>query len=71
VKRLGGKTWARLHMLVYVSAILGVAHYFMLVKSDWRQPLTFAFLLAVLLGFRLFAKYYSTPAHQPLFSKTD
>ena len=71
VKRLGGKTWARLHRLVYISAILGVTHYFMLVKSDWRQPLTFAFILAVLLGFRLFAKYYSVPAHQPLFTKTD
>src|SRR6185369_1739966 len=71
IKRLGGKTWAWLHRLVYVSAILGVAHFFMLVKSDWRQPLTFAFVLAVLLGFRLFAKYYSVPAQQPLFTKTD
>jgi len=71
IKRLGGKTWAWLHRLVYVSAILGVAHFFMLVKSDWRQPLTFAFILAVLLGFRLFAKYYSVPAQQPLFTKTD
>ena len=71
IKRLGGKTWAWLHRLVYVSAILGVAHFFMLVKSDWRQPLTFAFILAVSLGFRLFAKYYSVPAQQPLFTKTD
>ena len=71
IKRLGGKTWAWLHRLAYVSAILGVAHFFMLVKSDWRQPLTFAFILAVLLGFRLFAKYYSVPAQQPLFTKTD
>ena len=58
VKRLGGKRWARLHRVVYVAAILGVTHYFMLVKSDVRLPLTFAFLLAVLLGFRIFAKYY-------------
>ncbi len=69
IKRLGGKTWSRLHKLVYVSAILGVTHYFMLVKSDWRRPATFAFIVAVLLGFRLFAKYYSPQAHTPLFSK--
>lgn len=59
VKRLGGKRWLRLHRIVYVSGILGVLHYYMLVKSDVRLPLTFAFLLALLLGFRLFVKYYS------------
>ncbi len=58
IKRLGGKRWARLHKIVYAAAVLGVLHYYMLVKSDARLPLTFAFLLAVLLGFRLFAKYY-------------
>src|SRR5258707_4951490 len=61
VKRLGGKRWARLHRIVYLSGVLGVLHYYMLVKSDVRLPLTFAFLLAVLLGFRIFAKYYVAP----------
>jgi sulfoxide reductase heme-binding subunit YedZ len=60
VKRLGGKRWMRLHRIVYLSGILGVLHYYMLVKSDVRLPLTFAFLLAVLLGFRVFAKYYTS-----------
>ena len=58
VKRLGGKRWGNLHRLVYIAAILGVLHFYMLVKSDVQQPLTFAFLLAVLLGFRIFAKYH-------------
>lgn len=58
IKRLGGKRWANLHRVVYVAAILGVLHFYMLVKSDVRRPLTFAFLLAVLLGFRIFAKYH-------------
>lgn len=61
VKRLGGKRWARLHKVVYVSGVLGVLHYYMLVKSDVRLPLTFAFVLALLLGFRVFAKYYQAP----------
>jgi sulfoxide reductase heme-binding subunit YedZ len=59
VKRLGGKRWMRLHRIVYLSGIFGVLHYYMLVKSDVRLPMTFAFLLVVLLGFRVFAKYYS------------
>jgi len=60
IKRLGGKRWALLHRVIYGAGILGVLHYFMLVKSDWRVPMTFAFLLAVLLGFRAFARYYQT-----------
>ena len=63
VKRLGGKRWARLHRLVYFAAIAGVVHFWMLVKSDTRLPLTFAFILLFLLGYRLFAKY--APAQQP------
>jgi len=63
VKRLGGKRWAALHRLVYLSAIAGVIHFWMLVKSDIRLPLTFAFIVVFLLGYRLLAKY--APAHQP------
>jgi sulfoxide reductase heme-binding subunit YedZ len=47
--------------VVYIAGVLGVLHYYMLVKSDVRLPLTFAFLLAVLLGFRVLAKYYKAP----------
>ena len=60
VKRLGGKRWARLHRIVYGAGIFGVLHYYMLVKSDVRLPLTFAFLLTLLLGFRLLVKYYAS-----------
>jgi sulfoxide reductase heme-binding subunit YedZ len=60
IKRLGGKRWALLHRAVYGAGILGVLHYYMLVKSDVRLPMTFAFLLAVLLGFRAFANYHQT-----------
>lgn len=65
VKRLGGKRWALLHRIVYLSGVLGVLHYFMLVKSDIRLPITFAFILAVLLGFRILAKYYKAPPSMP------
>jgi sulfoxide reductase heme-binding subunit YedZ len=58
VKWMGGKRWAMLHRLVYLAAVLGVLHYWMLVKSDQRWPLTFAFILALLLGYRLFVKYF-------------
>ena len=63
VKRLGGKRWAKLHRLVYLAAIAGVIHFWMLVKSDLRLPLTFAFILVFLLGYRLLTRY--VPAQQP------
>ena len=65
VKRLGGKRWARLHRIVYAAGVAGVLHYWLLVKSDTRLPLTFAFILAVLLGLRLLAKYSSPVTSEP------
>ena len=53
VKRLGGKTWSRLHKLTYVAAILGVIHFWMIVKSDIFYPAMFGLLLAVSLLIRL------------------
>jgi sulfoxide reductase heme-binding subunit YedZ len=58
VKRLGGKRWSRLHKVVYAAGIAGVLHYYLLVKSDTRLPLTFAFVLFLLLAHRLFVKFY-------------
>ena len=63
VKRLGGKRWAQLHRLVYLAAIAGVVHFWMLVKSDTRLPLTFGFIVLFLLAYRVFSKY--APAPQP------
>ena len=53
IRRLGGKRWRALHRLIYASAILGVIHYYWLVKSDHRKPLLYAALMAVLLAWRL------------------
>lgn len=55
VKRLGGKRWATLHKLVYATAIGGVLHYYMLVKSDIFYPVVFGLVLAALLGYRVYS----------------
>ena len=54
IKRLGGKNWARLHKLTYVIAILGVIHFWMIVKSDVFYPALFGSVLAVLLFYRIY-----------------
>ncbi len=52
IRRLG-KNWSRLHRLAYVSALAGVIHYWWLVKSDIRLPLTYGLILSLLFGLRI------------------
>ena len=52
IRRLG-KRWQQLHYLVYGIAILGVLHFYWLVKADIRRPVQYGAVLALLLGFRL------------------
>ena len=71
VKRLGGKRWNRLHKLTYLAGVGGVLHYWMLVKSDTRIPLTLGFVLLVLLAYRLVMKYVPAKRATPsLFPKS-
>jgi DMSO/TMAO reductase YedYZ heme-binding membrane subunit len=53
MRKVGAKIWKALHRLAYVVAILGVVHYYMLVKSDIRQPVAFGVVLGSLLVFRV------------------
>jgi sulfoxide reductase heme-binding subunit YedZ len=48
------KNWARLHKLVYVIAVLGVLHFLWLVKADILEPMVYALILLVLLGYRAY-----------------
>ena len=52
MRRLG-RRWQKLHSLIYVIVILGVWHYWWQVKKDIRQPLLYAGMVAVLLGYRV------------------
>jgi len=52
MRRLG-RRWQKLHRLVYLIAALGVWHYYWQVKKDVREPLLYAGILAVLLGYRV------------------
>ncbi len=51
MKRLG-KRWQTLHRLSYLVAVLGVLHFYWLVKADVREPLIYAAILATLLLLR-------------------
>ncbi len=53
IRRLG-KRWGTLHWLIYATAVLGVIHYWWLVKADVRKPAYYAAAITLLLGFRAF-----------------
>jgi sulfoxide reductase heme-binding subunit YedZ len=52
IRRLG-RRWQMIHRLIYVATALAVVHFIWKVKSDLRDPLLYASILAVLLGFRV------------------
>lgn len=56
IRRLG-RRWQQLHRLVYVVAIGGVIHFYWLVKADIRRPVQYGTVLALLLGYRLVARW--------------
>ena len=60
VRRLGAKRWQKLHRLVYAIGIGGVVHFLWLVKSDIREPLVYAVILTLLLGYRFWNRVHSS-----------
>jgi sulfoxide reductase heme-binding subunit YedZ len=53
IRKLGGRRWQELHRSVYAIGLLAVLHYSWMVKADISRPLTYAAVLGVLLGLRV------------------
>ena len=64
VRRMGYRRWQMLHRAIYVSAVAGVIHFYWLVKSDVHLPLIYAGIMAILLGWRVFA-WFSDRGRKP------
>jgi sulfoxide reductase heme-binding subunit YedZ len=56
MQRRLGRNWQRLHRLVYAVAVLGVLHFWWLVKRDITEPALFGLVVAALFGARLAAR---------------
>lgn len=67
IRRLGFYRWQRLHQLAYVAGGLAVVHFIWRVKIDVSQPLTYASILAALLGVRvlMWLRQYLARRSQP------
>ncbi len=53
IKRLGARSWQGLHKAVYLAGVLAVVHFIMMRKGFQIEPLIYAGILLLLLGFRL------------------
>ena len=65
MRRRLGRQWQRLHYGAYLTAILGVWHYWWQVKADILEPAIYAAILTLLLGFRLWKKLARRSANGP------
>ena len=57
MRRRLGKRWQQLHYGAYFAGILGVWHYWWQVKKDIQEPLIYAVILSILLGFRIWVRF--------------
>ena len=53
IRRIGGKAWRRLHMLIYPIALLGVVHFYMMIRADFSRPYIYGAIILLLLGYRV------------------
>lgn len=52
IKRLGARTWTRLHRLVYATGVLAALHFLWLAKVGRRDQYIYIAVVALLLGIR-------------------
>lgn len=57
MRRRLGKRWQQLHYGAYIAGILGVWHYWWQVKKDIQEPLIYAVILSILLGYRVWVRF--------------
>ncbi len=62
MRRLG-RRWTMLHRLIYLIGFLGLWHFWWQVKRDFREPLAYAAVFALLMLWRVIAR--SAPAKAP------
>ena len=58
MRRRLGRRWQQLHNSVYIVGVLGVWHYWWQVKQDIREPLVYAVILSLLLGYRIWRRQW-------------
>ncbi len=56
IKRLGFKSWKKIHYLIYPVAILASMHFYVLVRADKTEPVIYMGIIILLLLHRIFKR---------------
>lgn len=56
-KKILGKNWKKLHQWIYPASLAAVLHYYMQLKGDLVEPLTYAIIIILLLAARILARW--------------
>ena len=57
IRKLGYKTWKRIHYLIYPAAILSSFHFYMLVRTNKIEPAIYIGIIFSLLGYRIYIRF--------------
>lgn len=60
-----GNYWKRLHQLIYLITLLGILHFYLLVKADTREPALYLLFFAVLITLRIVFSGRRAQKHAP------
>ena len=66
IKLLGSKVWQRLHLLIYPIAVLGVFHFFMMVRADYFRPSIYLTVILALLAYRYWKNVITATPKAPV-----
>ena len=66
IKLLGSKVWQRLHLLIYPIAVLGIFHFFMMVRADYFRPLIYLTVILALLAYRYWKNVITATPKAPI-----
>jgi len=68
MKRMG-KSWKKLHRLVYIGTMAAIIHYFWQLKGNLAEPLLYLLIIFFLLGFRVLAWLTSRQLNKMMIPK--
>ena len=66
IKLLGSKVWQRLHFLIYPISVLGVFHFFMMVRADFFRPSIYLVIILALLAYRYWKNVITATPKTPV-----
>jgi len=64
IKKLGFKSWKKIHYLIYPAAILASMHFYVLVRADKTEPIIYMGIIILILLHRIFKRLTSSQLAQ-------